>query len=393
MTTRRLSGPLSLPALLPDVGGYLWMHQGDGIAAWGEAARIEVLRGPDRFYNAQKTLTETFASLNGDGENPVAFGSFTFDETIRGSVLKIPDTFVRSRAGEASATTIGDVAADIEPRTTDPDHDFKIRYAGSTISEVEWLEAVARAVKSIESGDLSKVVLARDLLVWSKQAFDVPILVERLAKRFPECYTFAVDGLVGASPELLVRRRGRKVTSVVLAGSAPRAKGAADAELGKALLASEKDRDEHVQAVDSVRRPLEVLCGRLSVSEPELLLLPNVQHIATRIEGELVEDKGSLEVAGALHPTAAVCGTPTNDAMTAIRDLEGMDRGRYAGPVGWTDASGDGEWAIALRCAEIDGTRGRLLAGGGLVAASEPEAELEETRLKFRAMMSVLEGT
>ena len=130
----------------------------------------------------------------------------------------------------------------------------------------------------------------------------------------------------------------------------------------------------------------------LSVSDPELLLLPNVQHIATRIEGELTDDITSLEIAGRLHPSAAVCGTPTEDALSAIRDLEGMDRGRYAGPVGWTNASGDGEWAIALRCAEIEGARGRLLAGNGMVSASEPEAELEETRLKFRAMMSVLEG-
>ena len=117
-----------------------------------------------------------------------------------------------------------------------------------------------------------------------------------------------------------------------------------------------------------------------------------MQHIGTWIEGDLTEDVGSLEIAGVLHPTAAVCGTPTADAMAVIRDLEGMDRGRYAGPVGWTNAAGDGEWAIALRCAEIEGSRGRLLAGNGMVAASEPEDELEETRLKFRAMMSVLEG-
>jgi menaquinone-specific isochorismate synthase len=389
----RLDGNVLLPELLPSSGGYLWMHQGDGVVGWGRAARVDVGVGPDRFTRAQSGLDEAFDSLGRTRHGPVAFGSFTFDEEVPGSVLTIPSNFVRSHGGHSIAFSIGDAAEpELTPRPSDPAHDFKIRYAGSTISEVEWLEAVARAVKSIASGDLSKVVLARDILIWSKQDFDVPILVERLARRFPECYTFAVDGLVGASPELLVRRKGRRVSSLVLAGTARRAEGEADAELGRALLASEKDRHEHVLAVDSVRAPLEKLCDRLTVGAPELVRLPNVQHIGTAIEGELAEDISSLEIAGALHPTAAVCGTPTKDAMSVIRDLEGMERGRYAGPVGWTNAAGDGEWAIALRCAEIEGSRGRLLAGNGMVAASEPEDELEETRLKFKAMMSVLEG-
>ena len=389
----RLDGTVSLPELLPATGGYLWMHQGDGIVGWGETARVDVGVGPDRFARAQRGLDEAFEGLGGKGHGPVAFGSFTFDEEVPGSVLTIPANFVRRHGDHSAAFSVGTTSLpELTRRAPDPSHDFKIRYAGSTISEVEWLEAVARAVKSIASGDLAKVVLARDILIWSKQDFDVPILVERLARRFPECYTFAVDGLVGASPELLVRRRGRSVSSLVLAGTAPRAEGAADEEIGRALLASEKDRHEHVLAVDSVRGPLEQMCDRLTVGEPGLVRLPNVQHIGTAIEGELAEGITSLEIVGALHPTAAVCGTPTADAMSLIRDLEAMERGRYAGPVGWTNAAGDGEWAIALRCAEIEGSRGRLLAGNGMVAASEPEDELEETRLKFRAMMSVLEG-
>jgi menaquinone-specific isochorismate synthase len=389
----RLDGNVSLPELLPRTGGYLWMHQGEGIVGWGESSRIEVGIGSGRFAEAQGRLDEEFEGLRVKGPGPVAFGSFTFDHGATGSVLTIPENFVRSSGGRSEAFSVSDASPpELTPRPSDPGHDFKIRYAGSTISEVEWLEAVARAVKSIASGDISKVVLARDILIWSKQEFDVPILLERLARRFPECYTFAVDGLVGASPELLVRREGRRVSSLVLAGTARRAEGTADEELGKALLASEKDRHEHVLAVDSVRGPFEQMCDRLTVGQPELVRLPNVQHIGTWIEGDLADDVGSLEIAGALHPTAAVCGTPTTDAMTVIRDLEGMERGRYAGPVGWTNAAGDGEWAIALRCAEIDGSRGRLLAGNGMVAASEPEDELEETRLKFKAMMSVLEG-
>jgi menaquinone-specific isochorismate synthase len=394
VNSARIETNVSLPAYLDGPDGYLWMHQGHGIAGWGTTIDIDVATGEDRFAEANEELMRRFGELDLDhlqGGGPVAFGSFTFDPDAAGSRLVIPTTQVDDRRGETWLTVIDGVVHEPSPTASAPDaHDFKIRYAGSTISEVEWLDAVTRAVKSIHTGDLTKVVLARDILIWSKEEFDVPILLGRLARRFPECYTFAVDGLVGASPELLIRRSGRKVTSLVLAGTAPR--GDDDEAIGRALMSSEKDRDEHDQAVASVRAVLGALSSDLDVSEPELLQLPNVQHIATRFEGELEEELTSLEIAGALHPTAAVGGTPTDSALEVIRSLEGMERGRYAGPVGWMDATGDGEWAIALRCAEIDGARGRLLAGNGMVAASEPEAELEETRLKFRAMMSVLEG-
>ncbi|MGH2755756.1 MAG: chorismate-binding protein, partial [Actinomycetota bacterium] len=239
MATRTIEEPTSLPALLPPEGGYLWMHEGQGMAGWGDAARIDAGTGEERFSRSHRAVMAEFERLGVDGsdrDGPVVFGSFTFDADEPGSSLVIPSTLVGVRGSRAWCTTLGaPPVMDLPRRTSDAHHDFKIRYAGSTISEVEWLDAVARAVKSVESGDLSKVVLARDILIWSKEAFDLPVLLERLAARFPECYTFACDGLVGASPELLVRRRGRRVSSLVLAGSAPRGVGAEDAELGSAL--------------------------------------------------------------------------------------------------------------------------------------------------------------
>ena len=184
----------------------------------------------------------------------------------------------------------------------------------------------------------------------------------------------------------------------MLAGTAPRGDDPdRDAALGTALLASAKDTEEHGYAAAGVQQSLAPLCDDLTVApRPELLRLANVQHLATAISGRLAaRDDGTrpsvLALADALHPTAAVCGTPTETAMELIRELEGMDRGRYAGPVGWVDGAGNGEWCIALRCAEIDGTRARLFAGGGIVADSDPEAELAEAQAKFRPMQSALE--
>jgi menaquinone-specific isochorismate synthase len=192
----------------------------------------------------------------------------------------------------------------------------------------------------------------------------------------------------------LVRRRGLDVESLVLAGSAARGRdAAADGRLGFDLLHSAKDLDEHRPALESVRSVLSEVCSQLgSDAEPFLLKLPNVQHLATKLWGRLASPLSALELAGSLHPTAAICGTPTTVARELIHSLEGMERARYSGPVGWISASGDGEWGIALRCAELNGGRGRLFAGSGIVKGSLPEAELEETRLKLRAMQAALEG-
>ena len=275
----------------------------------------------------------------------------------------------------------------------------RLRYADGALDPATWSAAVATAVGRIGAGELAKVVLARDLLVSADVPLDPRRLLRRLADRFPDCWTFAVDGLLGATPELLLRRSGRQLSARVLAGTAPRGAGAADDRLAAALMGSAKDRAEHALAVDSLVRALEPYCATLEVpEEPELLTLANVRHLASDVTGTQRRHgsrgrAGLLELVGAVHPTAAVCGTPTADAAAMIAELEGMDRGRYAGPVGWLDARGDGEFGLALRCAELTGDDGaRLFAGCGIVAGSDPAAELAETQAKFAAFQAALEG-
>jgi menaquinone-specific isochorismate synthase len=372
----------------------VWLHGGEGMVAAGEAARVAVGSGDDRFERAAAALRELFAGTEAEpGARAVAFGSFAFDPASDDSVLVVPAAVWSRRGGRSWVTTTGDVdpASLLRPRGRAGA--ARVRYGGSTISEVAWLDAVAGAVERIRNGEAQKTVLARDVLVWSEEPFDVPLLLERLAARFPGCFTFSCDGLIGATPELLVAREGDVVRSVVLAGTVARSDAAADdARLAQGLMSSEKDLAEHGFAAESVVEPLRGVCSEVRVEGPDLLQLANVQHLRTRVEGRLTTGATALDLAGLLHPTAAVCGTPRAEAFDLIRDLEGMDRGRYAGPVGWVDSAGDGEWGIALRCGEFHGARGRLFAGNGIVAASEPEDELEETRVKLRAMMSALEG-
>jgi menaquinone-specific isochorismate synthase len=200
---------------------------------------------------------------------------------------------------------------------------------------------------------------------------------------------------VGATPELLIRREEQNVSSLVLAGTVPRGSTLAeDRAYGDGLLASAKDAEEHAYVVDSVRDVLARHCDRLEVAAaPSLLRLANLQHLATAVTGRLAADASALALAAELHPTAAVCGTPADAALELIRELEGMDRGRYAGPVGWLDSRGNGEWGIALRCAALDGTRARLFAGSGIVAGSDPRSELtEDQQPKFRPMQYAIEG-
>jgi isochorismate synthase len=199
--------------------------------------------------------------------------------------------------------------------------------------------------------------------------------------------------LVGASPELLVSRRGLVVSANPLAGSAPRS-GDPDEDRAnaQALGSSAKDRQEHAFVVEHVFRTLKPLCEELRHDpEPQLLATANVWHLSTRFSGRLKRPAPTaLELAAALHPTPAVCGTPTATAATTIAELEPFERGCYAGPVGWVDADGDGEWALALRCAELVGDRATLYAGAGIVAESEPDRELDETERKFRAFLDSL---
>lgn len=389
--------PCDLLARLPEAAPYAWIRRGEGLVAWGEAARVAVPGGPGRFDWARDWLSATFGEARVDdgvgvpGSGPVAFGSFTFDPRARGSILVVPRIVLARRDGRAWLTTVGDER--LGPATP-PRAPGRIRYGDGSLSAPEWEHAVGRAVRRIRAGRLEKVVLARDLLATAERPIDVRMLLTRLARRYPECYTFSCAGLVGATPELLIRRTGETIESLVLAGTAPRgANRADDIARGEALLASEKDLHEHACAVESVRRALSPLCSELKMPEiPELLPLPNVQHLASPVTGRLAVGSSVLDVVAAMHPTAAVGGTPTETALEVIRELEGMNRAGYAGPVGWIDARGDGEWGIALRCAQIDGFQARLFAGGGIMADSVPAAELAEAQAKLRVMRYALEG-
>jgi len=382
-----------------------WVRDGEGLVAWGVARRIDPGRGWTRFQRSHAALERLAGAATVDdevelpGSGLVAVGSYSFDAEAPGSLLVVPRVVIGRRDGVSFRTDItpAGAAAPTPPaeRPAQPTQRDRPRYAGSSLPDLHWLEAVATAIDRIRDGAAEKVVLARDHAVWSHEPFDAVDLARRLTARFPRCHTFVAEGLVGATPELLLRRRGTAVTSRVLAGTTGRSDDEVeDAALGAALLASTKDLDEHRFAAESVSEVLAPRCSDLTSDPgPRLLRLDNVQHLATTFTGSLDDPTTSaLELVGSLHPTAAVGGTPRAAALRMIGELEGMSRGRYAAPVGWTDASGDGEWGIALRCAELAGARARLFAGVGVVAASLPESELEETRLKLLAMQAALEA-
>jgi menaquinone-specific isochorismate synthase len=409
--TVAVDDPGDLLARLPDPAALAWIRHGDGLIGWGEAARLTLPAGVDRFTAGEKWLRELFDDaavtdeLGVPGSGPVAFGSFTFDPASDGSVLVIPQVLLARRAGRSWLTTFraaGDRAPDVPLEIRQPvAAPAEVRWSDGSLTAPQWGQAVAAAVARIRAGELDKVVLARDLNAVASGPIDVRVLLARLAARYPECYTFSCAGLAGATPELLIRREGAQVHSLVLAGTMPRGGSPAQDEvLGAALLASAKDVEEHGYAVADVRAKLGPLCAELTVAaQPALLRLANVHHLATEITARLDVAAGSsslsapsaLALAAALHPTAAVGGTPPAAAMELIRDLEHLDRGRYAGPVGWVDSRGNGEWGIALRCAALDGPRARLFAGCGIVADSEPDAELAEAQSKFRPMQQAIE--
>jgi menaquinone-specific isochorismate synthase len=309
----------------------------------------------------------------------------------------VPEVVVGRRAGQAWMTVI---SRDPAPRTSlppvsVPDKPLYVTWSEGTRTTIEWQASVAEAVARIRSGELDKVVLARDVVANVDGPLDVRHLLLRLADDYPSCWTFSVAGLIGATPELLVRRTGDMVTSRVLAGTVRRrGNDQADAGLAQALLASGKDSEEHEYAVRSVARSLAAHCTDLDVPRrPHVLELANVQHLATDVTGRLADEAPVLALAASLHPTAAVCGTPTERAFAVIREIEGMDRGRYAGPVGWFDRHGDGEFGIALRCATVDPELGqvRSFAGCGIVSGSDPADELAESVAKLVPIRDALE--
>ncbi|MGH4014036.1 MAG: isochorismate synthase [Pseudonocardiaceae bacterium] len=388
-----------LIGLLPSPRGVLsWVRDGEGLVAWGEVARLGTA-GPDRFTRSDAWWRAFCAQLEIQdevglhGSGPVAFTSIAFGDYPGRSVLVVPRVVVGRRDGLTWVTEIETGAA------TEPVVPLRrpggLRYSDGELPVTAWRDAVTRAVARMQGGAApAKVVLAHDLLAIADEPLDPRFLLHGLAARYPSCWTFAVDGLVGATPELLLCRRGAEVISQVLAGTTWPHEGADAATLATELLASEKDQDEHRYAADSLADALRPFCTDLWVPDaPTVLRLRNVLHLATEIRGLLRPPiTPLLALTDAVHPTAAVGGTPTFDALRAIGELEAMDRGRYAGPVGWVDAAGNGELGIALRCAQVAGRAARLFAGCGIVANSDPDCEVAEAAAKLVPIRDALEG-
>ena len=265
---------------------------------------------------------------------------------------------------------------------------------GSGLAGLEWWRgAVRAALAAIGTGRLDKVVLAREAVVEADRPFPRGELLRRLRGRpGGSTYLYASGGFVGASPELLVRRRGRLAVSRPMAGTVPRGDSAsAEADGLARLTGSPKEAVEHRLVVDAVAEGLAKVADRVEVGRPEVVRLSTVAHLATEITADLTGPLPSaLELAALLHPTPAVGGSPRDAALAAIATLEPFDRGCYAGPVGWVDRAGDGEWAVAIRCATLAGRRAHLIAGAGVVPGSDPDAEWAETEHKLRAMLEVL---
>jgi menaquinone-specific isochorismate synthase len=389
----------------------VWLRRGEGMVGFGVAARIEI-RGAAAAGARARTLARAWrdwsaaASVSDDvrlpGTGLIAFGALAFDDdSAAASTLVVPSLVVGRRGGRTWLTRIrtegSDEVVDAAPRAWGPH--WSATLGPGSLGPEGYQAVVREALSAIGAGEVGKVVLARDLVGTVPADADLRRLVRALSTGYPDTWAYAVDGIIGASPETLVTVSGGTVTARVLAGTTPRGADAdADTAASLALTTSAKDLDEHEYAVQSVLATLRPHTSALSASEqPFALKLPNVWHLATDVEGELRNGGSALDLVATLHPPAAVAGTPTDAALTAIRRLEPFDRGRYAGPVGWVDGHGDGEWAIALRCAQFgepDAAAGTIPvvahAGAGIVAGSDPESEMLETRVKFRPIVDAL---
>lgn len=388
----------ALVPMLDEHEPLLWMRRGFGFAGIGTALRLE-FSGPDRIADAAEAWRSVVAAatvtdpLQLPGTGLIALGSFAFSENSAiTSVLVVPSVIVGRSGGESWITRIA--VGDLPPLAIPPANPFgpahSVTFVPGALSGDGYRDTVKTAVTRIRNHELDKVVLARDLTGRLPAGADLRAVVGELALGYPDCWTFAIDGFVGSSPETLVSVTGGSVTARVLAGSAARGTDAAsDQDAATALATSAKDLDEHQYAVQNVLASLRPRSPNAMASDlPFTLKLPNLWHLASDVDGTLVDGSTSLDLVGALHPTAAVAGTPTALALRLIDDLEPFDRGRYAGPVGWVGANGDGEWAVALRSAQVSPS-GEITAyaGAGIVADSDPERELVETRLKFRPIV------
>lgn len=381
------------PDLLAFAGedGMVFEREGVGWAARGVAATIELPNGlaaADAAGRVQAALDAI--EHEGVGPGPLAAGALPFD-SHRPTTMVVPRAVLRrSEDGTCTITTVGDdaVPAPVPAPGAAPD--------GFTLTSCrpheQWRQLIEDAVAEIASGRLTKVVLAREVMVEANRPIVIGEVLGRLRALYPSCTVFALGGFVGASPELLVARRGRTVRAHPLAGTLARSGDpVVDDRTAAGLLASDKDRREHRAVIDDIVGALTPVCDELDAGDPEIVYLRNVIHLGTRVAGTLTAPPPSaLALAGRLHPTPAVGGTPTDAAVKWLAEAEGFDRGHYAGPVGWVDGNGDGEFVVGIRAAEIDGSTARLMAGVGVVAGSDPAAELAETQLKLQALLAAV---
>jgi menaquinone-specific isochorismate synthase len=369
----------------------VWARGEDRLVAFGVAHRL-VTSGPRRIRDAADAWRTLSGGASIDdplalpGTGLIALGAFAFaDGSATPSGLTVPRRIIGRRNGTAFVTDIeGPSEATAAPAPASEPGD---RFPGA-----DYEAAVSAAVARIRDGALEKVVLARDLALDLPAGFDLTTALQVLRRRYRDAWTFAVDGFFGASPETLATVRGSAVTARVLAGTAPRDDDpVVDAAARDALLESAKNRFEHALAVDSLLLTLGGRVDDLTLGRPFALGLPNVWHLATDATARLAPGGTALDLVEALHPTAAVAGAPRDAALALIEQLEPFDRGRYAGPVGWIGASGDGEWAIGLRSAQIETPgRARAYAGAGIVAGSVARSELTETGWKFAPVLEAL---
>ena len=406
-----------------------WVHEGRGLIGLRRALTIEA-HGDERIEALRAAWRSVIGAawwrdaLVRPGTGPVALGTITFSPTSeQSSVLLVPEVLIGLDDDGAWLTTaVSAATGEVEPEHPDPEalikalvteartaigreHEDGDGDAGATavetgaLSEEQWCRTVARTQERMRSGQARKVVLARDVLARPTAPLATGTVLRRLASDYPSTWTFAVDQMVGASPELLLRLRDRRLTSRVLAGTARRRAGEdapATARLAAWLEGSEKNNREHELARASAITALEPLCSVVNAPARFVLSLPNVLHLASDVTGVVAGDTGALALVDALHPTAAVCGTPTPAAARLIEEAESMDRGRYAGPVGWVDWHGEGEWCIALRSAQLPAggpgphSPARVFGGGGIMPDSEPADELAETTAKMRPVLGAL---
>jgi menaquinone-specific isochorismate synthase len=382
--TREVEAPGELlDSLAPD--GFAWLTDGSGFVTSGIAARV-----PAGDVDRVLAGIENDDPVSRPGTGAIAVSSLPFRDAARGELVVPASVTGLDADGRAWRTEIGSTAPVASSAVPAPTR-FGVE---GRVSRTEWAAQVHTILAAIAAGELAKAVLAREVVVHADAPFDARVVVERLRATQGGCVLFAAGGNVGATPELLVRRRGTTVVSRPMAGTIPRgATDAGDSAAEAALAASVKDGLEHRLVVDAV---VDGLRGSgvdiASVRGPDVARLATVSHLATTIAGKVEprSARSALELALRLHPTPAVAGAPCDAALAMLENLETFDRGRYAGPVGWVDALGDGDWAVALRCAELDGTTARLVAGAGVVAGSDPDAEWAETQAKLEPMLRVL---